>query len=81
MDTWSTILGQRTMESICSMAHDVGKISDNQPTLRDMFAMSALQGLLSSQNSCGNHEEFATWAYEYADEMLKAREVKNDTHN
>lgn len=77
MDAWSTILGQRTMESVCSMARDVGKISDNQPTLRDLFAMSAMNALI--QTPWGNEavgDKIASTSYFFADQMLKAREVK-----
>lgn len=61
--------------------------NENNPTLRDQFAMAALTGLLA--NSGGpvqasalrgtgyvNHEtaDVAGWAYELADAMLKERE-------
>lgn len=77
MDTWSTVLGQRTMENICSMAHDVGKISDNQPTLRDMFAMQAMTALIQTPWGMEVEEDkIASTSYSFADQMLKAREVK-----
>ena len=44
------------------------------PSLRDRFAMAALQGMLADPESSGNCEEFASVAYEYADAMLKERE-------
>ncbi len=44
--------------------------------LRDWFAGKALQGMLSNPNGDGYKHEYATWAYEYADEMMKAREKK-----
>lgn len=43
------------------------------PTLRDLFAMSALQGLLASDNVGFTIEYTAQNAYEYADVMLKVR--------
>ncbi len=47
--------------------------------LRDQFAMSALNGLIASSNtnvsSLISHH-FAQIAYEIADAMLKAREIK-----
>lgn len=72
MDAWSTVIGQRTMESICSIARDMEKL----PTLRDQFAMAALQGLISCEPPRHSHKEFAEWAYEYADAMLAARKEK-----
>ena len=42
--------------------------------LRDRFAMAALSGLLANPNSDGTQYEYAKWAYQYADAMLKARE-------
>lgn len=47
-------------------------------TLRDMFAMAALQGSLSSEEVSGIHtvttmKFLAKTAYAYADTMLKAR--------
>lgn len=59
---------------------------DEQPTLRDEFAKSALNGLLSNPSGViqksplsgtnyinGNHESVTEWAYELADAMLKER--------
>ena len=43
-------------------------------TLRDYFAASALQGLLSNHAPEYSDEEFSTAAYNMADSMLKARE-------
>lgn len=77
MDTWSTVLGQRTMESICSMAHDVGKISDNQPTLRDMFAMQAMTALIQTPWGMeAEGDKIVSTSYFFADQMLKTREAK-----
>ena len=44
-------------------------------SVRDYFAAKAMQGMLSiiSQNT-GTIEKCASWAYEYADAMLKERE-------
>ena len=44
--------------------------------LRDKFASSALAGLLANTSNDGYHHDYAEWAYKYADEMMKAREVK-----
>ena len=45
-------------------------------TLRDYFAAKALQGLLSNHTAEGQNQEYASWAYQYADAMLKARGEK-----
>ena len=43
-------------------------------TLRDYFAAKALQGLLACSEADGTNDDFARWAYKYADAMLKARD-------
>lgn len=46
-------------------------------TLRDLFAMHALQAILTSPEHRGlNEEESTQAAYSLADAMLKAREAK-----
>ena len=61
---------------------DLADTSVNTPTLRDQFAMSALQGILSSpvMGDSDLHESAEIWlkditesAYEFADAMLEAR--------
>lgn len=52
------------------------------PTLRDQFAMAALTGIVSSNPSVKTtHPEYvkaiADTAYDFADEMLKAREARS----
>jgi len=42
-------------------------------TLRDYFAAQALTGLIARTDSRGKPDDFAGWAYRYADEMLAAR--------
>lgn len=44
-----------------------------QPDLRDLFAMTALQGLLSGGDLSLRRETTAGIAYEYADAMMAAR--------
>lgn len=58
-------------------------MENKEKTLRDEIAMSALNGMLSKGD--GDSVFFKNWvkhysnlAYKYADEMMKAREVKND---
>lgn len=55
-------------------AESLHEISVNTPTLRDQFAMSALQGLLvNNWRSEMSDELFAQHAYRLADAMLEAR--------
>ena len=44
--------------------------------LRDKFAASALAGMLANSSNDAYKHEYAQWAYQYADEMLKARDAK-----
>lgn len=48
----------------------------NQPvkTLRDEFAMAALNGILSNSARQGRIDEYTNSAYRYAETMLKARQ-------
>jgi hypothetical protein len=46
----------------------------NGMTLRDYFAAKALQGLLACSEADGTNDDFARWAYKYADAMLEARD-------
>jgi hypothetical protein len=50
------------------------EITSGGMDLRDWFAGKALQGILSCNYSVD--EEPAVLAYQYADEMMKARETK-----
>lgn len=47
----------------------------NQPTLRDLFAMAALQGLLANPDANLDYgrKTYADVAYSHADDMLEAR--------
>jgi hypothetical protein len=49
-----------------------------KPTLRDQFAMAALTGLIADTDTEYDYalKEIPVLAYDYADEMLKAREAK-----
>lgn len=50
------------------------EIEDLRIKLRDQFAMAALQGILHNPNDFDcYYSSAASTAYEYADEMLKAR--------
>lgn len=59
---------------------DIRASIENSTTLRDQFAMSALQGLIAHHGDSGvgdsiqSIEGAAQTVYEYADAMLKARE-------
>ena len=52
---------------------------DKGMTLRDYFAAAALQGLIASRGSMSTRflaEDDASYVFEIADAMLKAREAK-----
>jgi hypothetical protein len=56
--------------------HPEGNSADHfGMSLRDYFAAKALVGLLSGTHGM-EFEDYSTWAYRHADEMLRAREVK-----
>ena len=54
------------------MAAQLAEANENQPSLRDQFAMAAMTGLLSDPTSSGP-KGCATAAYLYADAMMEAR--------
>lgn len=68
---WDTVLGLNAMQAInqvCAKAIGV--------TLRDVFAMSALNGLISSGDyGEGDLAELPQMAYRLADVMLEARKL------
>jgi len=66
-----TVGEQRTMMAIQDFCEKVPEIQ-----LRDLFAMSALNGLLACQNTNGSADEFAFGAYRFADAMILARRKK-----
>jgi len=51
-------------------------LKSDRTTLRDQFAMAALQGLISatSADTVFNAKGDSVLAYEYADEMMEARD-------
>ena len=54
-------------------------INHNGMTLRDYFAAAALQGMIASRGSLSTRflaEDDASYVYEIADAMLKAKEAK-----
>ena len=56
--------------------HPNGQVEYGAPgmSLRDWFAGQALAGLLADSNTSGTYKEFADYAYQYADVMLRARQ-------
>ena len=46
-------------------------------TLRDIFAMNALNGILASPDFSGSPEVITETAYQYADAMIQARKKKS----
>lgn len=72
MDTWGTVIGQRTMDSIYRMCNTVADLE-----LRDLFAMNIMNGIcangvpemvLRTDDGC---ESLATMSYKLADAMIK----------
>lgn len=67
------------------MTHHLTRIDDNELneeqqdklTIRDQFAMSALNGFFSKGAEYRTWEDAASDAYDMADAMLKARKVNN----
>lgn len=75
MNAWDTVLGQRTMESINAIARDTA----NLPTLRDQFAMAALNAFGGTSWGLDvDNERLAKECYSMADAMLKARKNKGE---
>ena len=62
---------QRTMAAIQAIAESVSEIS-----LRDLFAMNALNGIIANGDFLGSEEQYAGQAYSFADAMLKTRRKK-----
>lgn len=57
----------------------INEINRKMPevTLRDFFAMNALNGILASPDFAGTPFVISKIAYEYADAMIQARKKKN----
>ena len=57
----------------------INEINRKMPelTLRDLFAMAALTGMLANPTNEERSECLEMEAYSYADSMLKARKKKN----
>lgn len=68
---WDTVLGQRTIQAI---GEACTKVSSG--TLRDVFAMTAMHGLLG-RSQCTEMElsDLSVSAYMLADDMLRARKL------
>jgi len=59
--------------------HDGKAFKERYMTVRDQFASSAMQGLMSADpESKWSYEECAKYAYKQADAMLTAREHSNE---
>jgi hypothetical protein len=75
---WSCQCVKSTAGSVGLLVPPGATVQHEASTLRDQFAMVALQGLLSKEGSTADlcFQAFAECAYKYADAMLNAREVK-----
>lgn len=64
------ILEQQTMEHLCNLDSKIPEL-----TLRDLFAMSALNGMYANDThyTDATYHDFAVMAYEQAEEMIKVR--------
>jgi hypothetical protein len=53
----------------------ISSYTSDLPTLRDLFAMAAMQGILSAGDSlyCFGEKELAEQSYKYSDEMMVQR--------
>jgi hypothetical protein len=71
MNVWETREGLILAEKM-AMASDA--IRENTPTLRDQFAMNALNALL--QKPINSADETVRTAYDLADKMLEIRKEK-----
>jgi hypothetical protein len=71
MNVWETRDGLILAEKM-AMASDA--IRENTPTLRDQFAMNALNALL--QKPMNSADETVRTAYDLADKMLEIRKEK-----
>jgi len=71
MNVWETKEGYVLAERM-AMASDA--IRENTPTLRDQFAMNALNALL--QKPMNSADETVRMAYDLADKMLEIRKEK-----
>ena len=71
MNVWETKEGYVLAEKM-AMASDA--IRENTPTLRDQFAMNALNALL--QKPINSADETVRTAYDLADKMLEIRKEK-----
>ena len=71
MNVWETRDGLILAEKM-AMASDA--IRENTPTLRDQFAMNALNALL--QKPMNSADETVRTAYDFADKMLEIRKEK-----
>jgi len=52
----------------------VHTVNNNTPSLRDQFAMAALQGMVGKLNFHSDQNHAAEFAYGFADAMMEARE-------
>lgn len=62
-----------TVRALQALGDRVAALEENQATLRDRFAMAALQGLLADSTRDPTDNEAAKSAYGFADAMLWAR--------
>lgn len=64
------VLEQQTMEHLCNLDSKIPNL-----TLRDLFAISALNGMYANNTyfTDATYRDFAEMAYKQAEEMIKVR--------
>lgn len=73
MDDMESRNWDAVIKGIEEVSDQVESLGEGQPTLRDQFAMAALTGILSKLGINVNDREMASYAYVFADAMLKER--------
>ena len=69
--------GGETKQRINELEAEIARLRDAQPTLRDQFAMAAISGNIRRVLSDEQLILLTEWAYEIADAMMEARNVKD----
>ena len=74
-------VGQKCLMEIRELLSAMDKPKDAPLSVRDMFAMSALQGLLARSNYNARNNEIVNFSYTIADLMMEARREANSVHH
>lgn len=66
------VFTQRTMEAVQEGCRKMPEV-----TLRDLFAMNALNAIIARCDFSESQQQYAEQAYNFADAMIKVRKQKN----